>query len=309
MKNLLLAILMLVPFWGRSQHKEVSYELINEIGTFKLTSLTFSHEKDNREGITFVTDKTGKDTLYHLDEFLNGWVAVSNDGRTLAHLITEKNGKPLDGCQLSFFRDGKHFDTASLFRFLKYELDDVVQRDRLPESGWLRNDSLLHKMASNPFYITDDKLYISMDGPKLMVFDMNAMFHIYTGNGANHFFQNYYSIPNAPLRKEFTSEEYFPIGFPKTEDGKMVETAVASVLNDKTAIPEEAKFRAEVSLKLNADGSADIRKAAVFSTKTNEEVASESEKLKKGLNGLKFETSLLPPDHPAWIFSDNFWLK
>lgn len=309
MKNLLLAILILVPFWGWSQHKEVSYDLINEVGTYKLASRTFSHEKDNREGFTFVVGRSGKDTLYHLDEFLNGWTALSNDGRTIAHMIAEKDGKPLDGVTLTFYRDGKHFDTATLFRFLKYELDEAEKHNRLSKSGWLRNDSLLHKMASNPFYITDDKLFLSMEGPRLMVFDMNAMFHIYTGNGANHFSQNYYSVPDEPFKREFDTEEFFPEGFPNTTNGRTIEIVISSALSAKTTIPEEAKYRVEVSLKLTTDGTLELRKASVFSTKTNEEISSESEKLKTALEALNLDTSLIPPKHPAWIFIGNFWVK
>jgi hypothetical protein len=302
-------LLLLIPFWGWSQHKEVSYDLINEVGTYRIESRTFSHEKDNSEGITYVIHKKDGDTLYHIDQFLNGWVALSNDGKTVAHSLTEKNGKPLDGATMTFYRDGKHFDTATLFRFLKYELDDAEKHNRLSKSGWLRNDSLLHTMASNPFYITDNKLFLSMEGPRLMVFDMNAMFHIYTGNGANHFSQNYYSVPNPPRREEFASDVYFPKGFPNTVNGRTIETVISSALSAKTAIPEEAKYRVEVSLKLTTDGTMELRKASVFSTKTNEEIVSESEKLKTALEASNFDTSLIPPKHPAWIFTGNFWLK
>lgn len=293
----------------RSQHKENSFDLANETGAYTLMSRTFSHVKDNLEGVTYVVDRSGKDTLYSIDQFLNGWVALSNDGRTIAHLTSEKQGKPLDGAVLTFYRDGKPFDTAKLFRFMEYELKDAEKLNRLPKSGWLRNDSLLHKMASNPFYITEDKLFIAMEGPKLMVFDMNAMFHIYTGNGANHFLQNYYSIPNPPLRKEYTSEEYFPTGFPKTENGKRLEDIVGGSLNRTLCTPEQATYRIQISFRLNTDGSTQILKAEVFSTQSNEEQPSESEKLSKALNGLKCQTALLPPDHPAWIFSGNIWLN
>lgn len=302
-------LLLLIPFLGWSQHKEVSYDLINEVGTYRLESRTFSHEKDNLEGITYVIHKKDGDTLYHIDQFLNGWVALSNDGRTIAHSLTEKNGKPLDGATMTFYRDGKHFDTATLFRFLKYELDEAEKHNRLSKRGWLRNDSLLHKMASNPFYITDDKLFLSMEGPKLMVFDMNAMFHIYTGNGANHFSQNYYSVPNPPRREELTSEEYFPEGLPKTTEGKSVANELTAHLKLKEAIPEEAKLRVEVEFKLNATGTFELRNATVYSIISNKEDEALSEKLKALLNGLNFDTSSIPPNHPSWIFSHIFWLK
>jgi len=309
MLRITLSIFVLIPLWSFAQYKGVSYELRNEIGTYILTSKTFSHRIDNEEGITYVTDKTGEKSLYHFDEFLNGFVGLSNDGRTIVHVQSEKNSEPLLSLKITMYRDGKKFDTAELGKLLKYELDDVEKRQALPKSGWLRNDSLLHKMASNSFYITDDKAFVSIEGPKLQVFDMNQMFHIYTGNGANHFMQNYYSIPNLPFRTEFTSPEYFPKGFPKTENGEESKAILAKLLDAKTAIPEEATFRVEIEIKLNDNTTIEVRKAAVFSTKTNELDEKRTQILKTGLSALKMETSLLPPNHPAWIFSENFWLK
>jgi hypothetical protein len=188
-------------------------------------------------------------------------------------------------------------------------LDDAVKRQSLPKSGWLRNDSLLHKMASNAFYVTDDKVFISTDGPLLHVLDMNQMLHIYTGNGANHFMQNYFSIPNLPFRTEFTSAEYFPKGFPQTENGQEFVDALIDMMAVKKAIPEDAKFRVEIELKLNDDGFFNLEHANVFSTITNELDQKRTEILKTGLKQLKLQTLLLPPNHPAWIFSENFWLK
>ncbi len=309
MLRITLSIFVLIPLLSFAQYKGVSYELRNEIGTYILTSKTFSHRIDNEEGITYVTDKTGEKSLYHFNEFLNGFVGLSNDGRTIVHVQSEKNSEPLSRLKITMYRDGKKFDSAELGKLLKYELDDIEKRQALPKSGWLRNDSLLHKMAGNSFYITDDKVFVSIEGPKLQVFDMNQMFHIYTGNGANHFMQNYYSIPNLPFRTEFTSSEYFPKGFPKMENGEEFEAILAKLLDAKTAIPEEATFRVEIEIKLNDDTTIEVRKAAVFSTKANEFDEKKTETLKTGLNELKLETSLLPPNHPSWIFSENFWLK
>lgn len=304
-----LVLLLGFPLGCSAQYKGVSYELRNEIGTYKLTSLTVSHRVDNEEGVTYVTDKTGKDTLYHLDQFLNGFVGLSNDGRTVAHLQTERNSVPLEPIVLTFYRDGKKFDSATLKPFLKYELDDAVKRDELPKSGWLRNDSLLHKMASNAFYITDDKVFISMDGPLLQVLDMNQMLHIYTGNGANHFMQNYYAIPNLPFRTEFTSSEYFPKKIPVTENGRDLGTIIANAVKLKIAIPEEAMYRVEAEVMIRENGSSEIRRAAIFSTKTNVLDEKLSEQLKTGLPTSSFQTATIPPGHPAWIFSENFWMK
>jgi hypothetical protein len=289
----------------------VSYELINEVGTFKLLSLTFNHDLDNTEGVTYVLSKHEGhfDTIYQINQFLNGWVALSNDGKTVAHLITKKDKEPLDQCILTMFRDGKVFDSAQLDRLVSYELKSAIARDRLPENGWLREDSLYHLMAENPFYITDDKLFLSFDNPKLAVFDMNAMFHIFTGNGANHFHQNYYSIPNPPLRNYMDGDAFFPEGFPATKKGVSVIDLLSKNLDKQSAIPEEALFRAEISIKLNADGGFELRNASVFRIKDNQLSEEMTESLKKLIEKTEFDTSLIPPGHPAWIFETIVWLN
>ncbi len=285
--------------------------MMNEIGTYKLVSLTFSHELDNTEGVTYVLSKHDGhfDTVYQIGQFLNGWMALSNDGKTVAQLISEQGKEPLNNSILSMYRNGKLFDSAKLDRLVHYELKSATVRNRIPKSGWLRNDSIFHKMATHPFYVTDDKLYLSFDNPKLAVFDLNQMFHIYTGNGANHFHQNYYSLPNAPRRTEFDSDEYFPGDFPKTQKGKAFVEVLSKDLELKTAIPEEAKFRAEVEFKLNIDGSFEVREAVIYSITTNEKDEDLTTKFKAFVEELKFDTSLLPPNHPSWIFSQIFWLK
>jgi|GEM_PF-1152946 len=309
MLRVVVSILMLIPFWSAAQYKGVSYELRNEIGTHKLTSLTVSHRVDNQEGITYVTDKTGKDTLYQIGQFLNGFVGLSNDGRTVVHLQSELNAIPLEPIVLTFYRDGKKFDYATLKPLLKYELDDVLKREALPKSGWLRNDSLLHKMAGNAFYITDDKVFVSTYGPALHVLDMSQMLHVYTGNGANHFMQNYYAIPNLPFRTEFTSSEYFPKVIPSTQNGRDFGTILSNSIKLKTAIPEEAVYRVEVDILIRKNSSSEIRKAAIFSTRTNVLDEKLSAELRANLPTTNFQTATIPPKHPAWIFSQTFWLK
>ena len=307
--KLFLAILLGFPFACVAQYKGVSYQLRNEVGTYNLTSLGVSHRVDNEEGTTYVTDKAGKDTLYSIPQFLNGFVGLSNDGRTVAHLQSERNSVPLEPCVLTFYRDGKKFDSATLKPLLKYELDEAIKQQSLPKSSWLRNDSLLHTMASNAFYVTDDKVFVSTDGPLLHVLDMNQMLHVYTGNGANHFMQNYYAIPNLPFRTEFSSAEYFPRGIPETEGGRSLSALIARAAQLTITIPEEALYRVEIAVLIRADGSSEIRKAEVFSTKTNQRDDKLSEMLKANLRTSAFQTSTIPPNHPAWIFTENFWAK
>ena len=292
-----------------AQHRGISYQLSNEIGTYKLSSLTFSHRIDNEEGFSFVTDKAGKDTLYQIDQFLNGYVGLSNDGRTIVHVQSEQFSKPLKNLVIAFYRNGKLFDEATLGRLLKYELDDVNKREALPASGWLRNDSLLHKMASNAFYITDDKVFVSTDGPILQVFDMNQMFHIFTGNGANHFYQNYYAIPNLPFRTEFSTSEYFPKSIPASVDQKQFSELIETNGNLKITDPESAIYRLDVDLFVNQSGNSEIRSLKVFNTKTNTLNTELSSKLKESIPDLEYQTTSVPPNHPGWIFSQSFWLR
>lgn len=303
--------LILLPFLCKAQHNSLSYQLQNEVGTHRLVSLTFSHDLDNTEGVTFVLEKHGDhfDTIYQIDRFLHGWVALSNDGQTVAHLVAEKDKEPLSKASLSLFRNGEFFDSAELERLIHYELQMAKTRNRIPESGWLRNDSIYHKMATHPFYVTEDKLFISFDNPKLTVFDLSQMFHIYTGNGANHFLQNYYALPNAPYRTEFDGDEYFPNDFPKTIQGKLLIDVLSKEMKLTEAIPEEAQVRVEITLKLNADGSSEVRSVNIYDIRTNEKDTDRGEKLKALLETISFDTDLIPPDHPSWIFERIFWMR
>lgn len=305
----IIIILLLITGFANAQHTGFSYELTNEIGTYKLVSLTFSHDADNTEGITYVIGKQLGDTIYRFDRYLNGYVALSSDGRTIAHLTTEKEGIPLKKSSLSFYRNDEKQGSADLHQFIKYYLDERVAKDKIPESGWLRNDSLLHKMAANPFYITDDKLYLSFDNPLLMVFDMNRMFHIYTGNGVNHFMQNYYSVPNPPYRIEYDAAEYSPTGFPETSDGRSFEELISYSIKAKIADEKKARTKVLVKFKLLNDGSPIIRNVEVRSILMDELKTKESELIRTILSETSFRTTLIPPCHPAWIFSGIFWLK
>jgi len=274
-----------------------------------LVSLTFSHHTDNTEGITYVIRRKEGDTIYRLNAFLNGYVALSTDGLTVAHLITEKQGRPLNGSIISFYRSGKKEGDAELHRFIKYHLDERTNAGKIPTSRWLRNDSLLHRMATNPFHITEDKLYLSFDRPLLMVFDMNRMFHIYTGNGANHFLQNYYSIPNAPFRVEYSSSEYSPKGFPSTSDGRTFDELISHSIKGNITNEKNARTKVWIDFKLLYNGSIIIRNIEVRSIVKDEPKVKELKLLEAVLSETSFSTELLPPDHPTWIFSGTFRLR
>lgn len=302
-------VLILLPFLSIGQHRSVSYELSNEIGTFKLVSLTTTHEADNADGITWVIQKATGDTFYFVNQFLGGWVALSNDGVTIAHLVSEQSGKPLDNSQISFYRFGKPVKSSTLGKLVDAELKQLIALDRLPKSGWARNDSIYHKMASNPFYITEDRVHVSLDGPQLNVFDINQMYRIYNGNGANHFFQNYYAIPNPPYRQYMDDDEFFPEGFPLSKDGTTIEDLIANGIRRRATSSDKASAKAEVVLKLKSDGRFELREASICSVSDNEKSDKESQLLKEVIEQRSFDTSLIPPNHPAWIFETTIWLK
>jgi hypothetical protein len=307
----LVLALLLLPIIALAQHKSVSYELMNEVGTYKLVSFTFSHELDNTEGMTYVYEKHGDHThlAYQIDEFLNGWVALSNDGQTVAHLVSERDKEALERSELSMYRAGKLFDKVKLERLVSYELADAKTMNKLPQSGWLRDDSLYHQMASHAFYTTEDKLYLSFDKPLLSVFDLNKMFHIFSGNGANHFYQNYYSLPNPPFRTEMDGEEYFPKEFPKISNGNIFAQSLSNELKLEEAKPEEASFRVDVTVKMNTDGKFEIREAVIQDLKKKAKDNERSAQLVGWLENQELDRSTIPPQHPAWIFSQTFWLK
>lgn len=305
----LFALFFMAPAICFAQYKGVSYQLRNETGTYYLTSLTVSHHIDNIEGTTYVTDKLEKDTLYQINQFLNGFVALSSDGRTVVHLKSEHHGLPLENAVLEIYRDGNKLPELQLTTLLKYSLDEAKNKQALPPSGWLRNDSLLHVMASNAFYCTDDKVFVSTSEPRLQVLDMNMINIIYTGNGANHFMQNYYAIPNLPFRSEFTTEEYFPKKIPATKNGQHFTDVLSATTGMQISIPEEAKYRVEINLFVDKSGKSEIRNARVYAVTSNQLEKEKTEQLKQNFPALEYNTATIPPRHPAWVFSQKFWMK
>ena len=292
-----------------AQHLGYSFEVDNEIGTYQLVSLTVTHSADNSEGVSFMINKQNRDTIYQIDKYLNGWVGLSRDGRTVAHLVSETEGKPLEKSLLTVYREGEKFEEVKLSKLISYELTEAMDLNRLSKKGWIMNDSILHKMASNPFFVSDDKLFVSFSGPKLSVFDLNRMFRIYTGNGANHFNQNYYSTPKPPHRTHYDWGEYIPQMLTELEDNSTFENWVAKTLGMRIAIPEEATIRVEITAKLIRNGSIEVRSAKAFKVENNKLDLDLSKHLGEHLNKLRFATEILPPNHPAWIFETSYWLN
>ena len=73
--------------------------------------------------------------------------------------------------------------------------------------GILLNDTIIHKMAENPFFIDDGKVFVCTKPATLNVFDVNTGGVIYVGPGRAHFTTNYYSIPSPPYKK------FYPMHF------------------------------------------------------------------------------------------------
>lgn len=305
----LILVLISLPFLGLSQHKSVSYQLQNEVGTHVLHSYTFNHELDNTEGVSFVIEKRTGDTVYQINRFLNGWVALNNNGRTICHLVTERGKEPLDESLFILYRDGKQIGSAMQPRLVNYELQMARVNNKIPRSGWLRKDSVFHQMAEHPFYVTEDKLFMSFDIPKLVVFDLNQLVQIYTGNGANHFAQNYYSLPNPPYRIELESEKYFPKGLPKTLKGKSLAEALADELKLKATSPSYANYRVDVEFLLKPTGELELRESSVSELKSNAIYEEKSEALKQVIPAFELDISTIPPNHPAWVFKQTLWFK
>jgi len=304
----LVILLQFIAISVAAQHTGNSYVLHNETGRFELASLTVTHNADNQIGVTFILGHQEKDTLYRIESYLNGYVALSNDGRTVAHLVTEKEGKPLDASNITFYRDGKVFDSVKLAKLISYDLKDVLAMNRLPKSGWLKNDSLLHKMATNPFYITDDRLFISFNDPILMVFDMNQMFHIYTGNGANHFMQNYFSIPNPPRREEMLDVKYFPKDLPLTLSGQSLEKLIEKATDKHTTEKSIGSSKVEIAFLLSRNGVPTLTQLEVEDAKGEHDHELE-ESIRRSIETTKFSTDLIPPRHPMWLFEATYFLK
>lgn len=157
-------------------------------------SSTHQSHIENLANKAVVINKLG-DTVQVIDRRLVGHVAVSNNGHTVAEWLTDGNDSLRLKPRLTFFRAGQSPIVAYTEPSLEQELANFKGK------GWLRGDSLYHRMAKNPFYVDEDRLYLSQEDGILAVFDLSTARLIYAGKGANHFLQNYYSIPSAPYRK------------------------------------------------------------------------------------------------------------
>ena len=149
---------------------------------------------ENLSNRAVVLSKLG-DTVQVIDRRLDGHIAVTNNGQTVAEWRTEASGNLSSKPQLTFFRAGRDPVVAQTEPSIEGELNQFNAK------GWLRGDSLYHRMAENPFFVDGDRLFLCQEEGILAVFDLNNLQVLYAGKGANHFLQNYHSIPSGPFRK------------------------------------------------------------------------------------------------------------
>lgn len=194
------------------------FELRNQNGKFFLVSIP---PTDSAKALTIVFSKKDTTEQYRFPLFLEEFVGLSQDGQKVVNYLSDppflsKSGKKTDSSAVAFFLQGK---MKGLF-----PLGPVIS-DRLNElpiikgkhQGWVEKDSVIHKMALNPFYIDEDRVLISTSPMKLSAFDINSKDLLYFGPGRSHFTENYYSIPLQPYREELKAEPLRKI-LSKTQD-------------------------------------------------------------------------------------------
>jgi|GEM_PF-5417673 len=144
-----------------------------------------------RQNKSFLIDKHG-DTTCVIPVALKGSVAISKDGRTIAEWVAEGDTARLRRPRLTFYRQCKE----ALVTYTDPSIANEMAR--WGGKGFIRNDSLYHQMAQNPFFLDGEKLFLGMEDGTMAVFDMKSLQVVYAGSGANHFKQNYHAIPAGP---------------------------------------------------------------------------------------------------------------
>lgn len=176
--------LILGPIWAMAQPVMEGYSVYSIDRNTRVSVRT-------RQNRTFVIDKHG-DTTCVIPVALKGSVAVSKDGRTIAEWVAEGDTARLRRPRLTFYRQCKE----ALVTYTDPSIANEMAR--WGGKGFLRNDSLYHQMAKNPFFLDGEKLFLGMEDGTMAVFDMKNLQVVFAGSGANHFKQNYFSIPARP---------------------------------------------------------------------------------------------------------------
>ncbi len=192
---------------GWSQSIPKPFELRNQNGKYFLVSIPPS---DSTEAMTIVFSKNDTSEQYRFSLFLDEFVALSQDGQKIVNYLSEppfisKSGKSNDSSAVAFFLRGKMKGLFPLGPIISDRLNELPIVKGKPQ-GWIENDSIVHLMALNPFYVDEDKVFISTAPMKLNAFDLNSRNLLYYGPGRAHFTENYYSIPLQPYREELKAE-------------------------------------------------------------------------------------------------------
>lgn len=216
--RLFLLPFILLSLVGYGQERPKPFELRNQNGKFFLVSIP---PTDSAKALTVVYSKKDTTEQYRFALFLDEFVGLSQDGQKIVNYLSDppfqsKSGKPTDSSAVAFFLKGKMKSLFPLGPIISKRLSELpmVKGKR---QGMVENDSIIHQMALHPFYIDEDKVFISTAPMKLSAFDINSRNLLYYGPGRSHFTENYYSIPLQPFREELKPEALQKI-LSKTQD-------------------------------------------------------------------------------------------
>lgn len=184
LRTCMIMLLLSGPIWTMAQPVMEGFSVYS---VDRKTRVSVRTKQDK----TFVIDKAG-DTTCVIPVALKGSVAVSKDGRTIAEWVAEGDTARLRRPRLTFYRQCKE----ALITYTDPSIANEMAR--WGGKGFIRNDSLYHQMAKNPFFLDGEKLFMGMADGTMAVFDMKSLQVVYAGSGANHFKQNYFSIPARP---------------------------------------------------------------------------------------------------------------
>ena len=203
MRSVLLYIFVFSTVLVHGQDRPKPFELRNQNGKFFLVSTPPS---DSTKALTVVFAKEDTSEQYRFPLFLDEFVGLSQDGQKIVNYLSNppfvsKSEKPNDSSAVAFFLQVKINGLFPLGPIISDRLNELpmVKGKR---QGLVENDSIIHQMALNPFYIDEDKVFISTAPMKLSAFDINSRNLLYYGPGRAHFTENYYSIPIQPYREE-----------------------------------------------------------------------------------------------------------
>jgi hypothetical protein len=216
-------LFLLTAFLGSSlivwsQTLPEPFELRNQNGKFFLVSIPPS---DKAKALTVVFSKKDTTEQYRFPLFLDEFAGLSQDGQKIVNYLSDppfqtKSGNPTDSSAAAFFLQGKIKGLFPLGPIISNRLNELpITKGK--RQGWVEKDSVIHKMALNPFYIDEDRVFISTGPMKLNAYDINSRNLLYCGPGRSHFTENYYSIPLQPYREELKTEALQKI-LSKTQD-------------------------------------------------------------------------------------------